>query len=245
VLLNLSDNHLDWHGSFDAYARAKLRVFENQEPTDYAVLNADDAESIRRTESIRSQKMYFSACETENPNYAACLAVSGLFSLDESRTRRLLREFRGLEHRLEEVPSADGVRYVNDSKSTTIASLRWALSRIPEPVILVMGGRHKGGDFGAIRDLVARKVRFLIAIGEASRLIDKTFVGVVSGTCAPSLEDALRYARAVARRGDTVLFSPACASFDMFKNYEERGRRFKQLIADGAGAHLLAPYPDL
>lgn len=230
LLLNLSDNHLDWHGSFDAYASAKWNVFRNQTRGDYALVNAKDLESVRRAAHMQAQKVYFNGGETDNPNWAACLAVSGIYRLDERKTKSVWHEFRGIEHRMETVPSQDGLRYINDSKSTSIASLKWALERMDRKVILIAGGRHKGGDFSALADLVSEKVRFLVAIGEAAPLIEKTFQSATRVLKVSSLDEAVRHARAVASAGDTILFSPACASFDMFRNYEERGRRFKELV---------------
>lgn len=231
ILLNLTDNHFDWHGTFENYAKAKWRIFENQMPHDYAVINVADAESMRRVGSIKSQTIYFNAGEFENPNFAACFAVAGLYRLDERKVRKTFREFRGIKHRMEEIPSQDGIRYINDSKSTTIASLKWALDRTKQKVILIMGGRHKGGDFSQLRDVIKQKVRFLIVLGEASEIIEQAFASAVTVSKAPSLVEAVRHARAVARQGDTVLFSPACASFDMFRDYQDRGDQFKETVS--------------
>ncbi len=230
IVLNLTVNHLDWHANFAEYAAAKWNLFKNQRPHDYAFLNADDIESMHRADLIQSQKVYFNGGEHENPNFAACLAVANLYRLDDHKTRKIIDEFPGIEHRLEKVPSRDGFRYFNDSKSTTIASLGWALDRMKDKAVLIMGGKHKGGDFSVLRDKIKSKVRFLVLIGEAAPVLEKAFGRIVKTMTAPNLEQAVRQARAAACASDAILFSPACASFDMFENYEDRGRKFKAIV---------------
>ena len=231
VLLNLTDNHYDWHGTFQAYADAKWNIFKNQMPEDFAILNADDAETKKRESNVRAKKKYFKSTSSENPNYEACLEVAQIFKLNEVLCRKLLKEFRGIEHRMENVNFGDGVNYINDSKSTTIASLGWALDRMNKKVVLIMGGLHKGGDFSQLQNKVKEKVKSLVVIGKASLEIEHVFRAFVSVQKAASLEDALRIARSQSKIGDTILFSPACASFDMFRDYEDRGRQFKEIVA--------------
>ncbi len=231
VLLNLTPNHCDWHGDFDAYARAKWRIFQNQTPDGYALINREDGESMKRVSSIRSRVIYFSGSESLNPNQAAVQAVADIYGVGGEAARAVFERFKGIEHRLEEVGVYRNVRYINDSKSTTLSSLEWALRRMNQPVILIAGGRHKGGDFRLLRRLVKEKVRHLVAIGEAAEVIEETFGDLVSVSRQKTLEDALRTAQDAAGPGETILFSPACASFDMFRNYEERGRRFKDILS--------------
>lgn len=232
IVLNLTVNHLDWHANFEEYAAAKWNLFKNQLPHDYALLNAEDVESMRRANLVRSQKVYFNGGEHENPNFAACLAAANLYRLDEHETRQVIDAFPGIEHRLEKLPSKDGFRYINDSKSTTIASLNWALDRMKDKTVLIMGGKHKGGDFSVLNDKIRSKVRFLVLIGEAAPVLEKTFGPIVRTLVAPTLEQAVRQARAAAQENDTILLSPACASFDMFKDYEDRGKKFKAIVQD-------------
>lgn len=231
VLLNLSPNHVDWHGSFESYAQEKLRIFKNQTSEDYAVINVLDIESMKRTQNLRSQTIYFNGPACPNPNYAAVRAVAGLFHIESSIVDHVLDQFLGLEHRFEFAGTFNGVQYINDSKSTTIASLGWALDRIEKDAILIAGGRHKGGDFRVLRDLIQKKIKFLIAFGESKKEIEMAFGDLVSVYTVESLDEALRAARAVTRAGQTVLFSPACASFDMFRDYQDRGKQFKTIIS--------------
>ena len=167
--------------------------------------------------------------------------VAKLYQVDPSVTRSVLENFSGLEHRFEEVGELHGVHYINDSKSTTIASLGWALERVREDSILIAGGRHKGGDFRVLRDLIRKKIKFLIVMGEAKEEIEGAFSDVVSVYSTESLEEAPRMARGVSRPGETVLFSPACASFDMFQDYQDRGRQFKNILASWRDGLALSP----
>lgn len=231
VLLNLNANHYDWHGSFDAYAEAKWRVFQNQTQSDYALINQDDAESKKRASSLQGQVIYFRGSDRLNPNQAAVSETAKIYGISERIVDSVFQEFKGLEHRLEEVGVYQSVRYINDSKSTTLSSLEWALRQMTRPVVLIAGGRHKGGDFRELRGMVKEKVKYLIAIGEAAQTIDSAFGDLVSVTHKKTLEEALQAARVAAGPGETVLFSPACASFDMFQNYEARGRQFKKLLS--------------
>jgi len=145
--------------------------------------------------------------------------------------RRVLREYRGLEHRLESAGELHGVRFVNDSKATNTDSLRVALQSFPEPVVLITGGRDKGQDFRPLAPLVRRAVRHLVLIGEGAETLARAWPEVPQSR-ASSIADAVEQAFEAARAsGATVLLSPGCASFDMFKDYEDRGRRFKEEVA--------------
>lgn len=231
VVLNLSSNHLDWHGSFDQYIAMKWRVFKNQDEKDYSLINVLDSESVKRASALKSQVIYFDGRESANSNYAAVEQVARLYGVDANVTQSIFENFSGLEHRFEYTGTFHGVKYINDSKSTTIASLGWALERIEDGAVLIAGGRHKGGDFRALRELVRKKVKFLILIGEAKKEIGEAFGDLVTVCPADSIQEALRVARSASRPGGTVLFSPACASFDMFQDYQDRGRQFKSVLS--------------
>jgi UDP-N-acetylmuramoylalanine--D-glutamate ligase len=142
-----------------------------------------------------------------------------------------LRGFRGVEHRIEHVRDIDGVAYYNDSKSTNIDSLKVALESFDVPVVLIAGGRGKGADYRPLRELVARRVKALVTLGEDAPLLEEAFGDVVPAERATDMADAVRRAAAAARPGETVLLSPACASFDMYDDFEHRGRVFKEIVA--------------
>ncbi len=166
-------------------------------------------------------------------NSLAAAVAARVMEVRNDVIRESLASFEGVPHRLEFVREVDGVRYVNDSKATNVNSVWYALESFEEPLLLIIGGRDKGNDYTALKPLVRRKVRVLIALGEsADKVMDE--LGPEAGEClkAQSMEDALRYARLFARSGEVVLLSPACASFDMFENYEDRGDTFKRLVAN-------------
>ncbi len=239
VLLNLSVNHLDWHPTFEHYAACKLNLFKNQTSSEVAVLNGSDLEVMKLAPQIHSQKFYFGMeSECDNPNFSAVRMVAERMGVDPDLTNSVLSSFCGIEHRLEDVGFVRNIRFINDSKSTTIASLKWALERMPEGVVLIVGGRHKGGDFSVLRDVMKKKASALIAIGECKDKLMETFKNDIPVSAAASLNDAISEAYELQGSSKTVLFSPACASFDMFRNYEDRGHKFKALVDDLRLHHL-------
>jgi UDP-N-acetylmuramoylalanine--D-glutamate ligase len=145
--------------------------------------------------------------------------------------RKSLSDFSGVEHRLEYVASAKGVKYINDSKATNVNSCWYALQSMKTPVVLILGGTDKGNDYTEIEALVKEKVRALIYLGVDNNKLHAFFDDKVSQTVdARSMQEAVSKAYELARKGDAVLLSPCCASFDLFKNYEDRGQQFKECV---------------
>lgn len=144
--------------------------------------------------------------------------------------RDVLKTFQGVEHRLENVAVIDDVRFVNDSKATTVESLYYALQSFSSPIILIAGGKDKGSDFTRLRDVIKKHVRTLVLIGDATEKMAREWDGTVPIFKAVSLQDAVETAKEHAHARDVVLLSPACASFDMFTDYEQRGRQFKAIV---------------
>ena len=163
-------------------------------------------------------------------NAMAATALATAIAVESTRLVPGLRDFPGLPHRLEQVGTLGGVRCINDSKSTNTDSLRVALASYSAPVVLIAGGRDKGGDFTGLAELARRQVRHLVAMGEAAEMIQASWPQVPTSR-VEDLAEALERALAVAGRGDVVLLSPGCASFDMFRNFEERGDLFRALVA--------------
>ncbi len=265
LLLNLTPDHLDRHTSLDEYRSLKLRLFDQQEPEDLAIVGPDDALAAAAAAHGRAGRARFAvedrggdgafvADETlvlrregritpliprerlalpgphnlENA-LAAALGAAALGAAPESIARSLAG-FGGLPHRLEPVGVVRGVRFVNDSKATNTDSLAVALASFPEPVILIAGGRDKGQDFRPLLPQVRSATSLVILIGEGRHRLAEQWAGVAMAQ-ADSLEQAVRLGLDRARPGSVVLLSPACASFDMFHDYEDRGRCFREAVA--------------
>ena len=164
-------------------------------------------------------------------NAMAATLSATVMGVSTASIRGTLRNFKGVEHRLEFVREVNGVAYVNDSKATNVDSVWYALQSFERPIVLFLGGRDKGNDYARLRDLVKKHVRAIVAIGESADKVTQAFSGIVNVTTAAGMEEAVQTASRLAQPGDVVLLSPACASFDWFENYEHRGRVFKQLVA--------------
>ncbi len=235
VILNFSPNHLDRHKDMQEYLEAKKRIFANQKGDDYTVLNAQDEVVRGFVSQTKARVAYFAGSSDINPNYAAVLAVGSVFGLKNEGMLRVLEDFNGIEHRMEHVGQIKGIKFINDSKATTVESTIWALANIRGPVLLIAGGRHKGIDYRKLLSACSDKVKRAILIGEAASIIKEALAGGLPIDEASSLEDAVRKAFAAACPGDTVLLSPMCSSYDMFCDYEERGRVFKKIVEQIGG----------
>jgi UDP-N-acetylmuramoylalanine--D-glutamate ligase len=164
-------------------------------------------------------------------NSMAAALMTRSLGIEYDVIRKTLKEFRGVEHRIEFVKELKGVKFYNDSKATNVDSMFYALGSFREPIILIAGGKDKGNDYSQVRDLVSERVKAIVAVGKGADKIQEYFNGVKPVYPAGfSMEDAVKTAQGIAQPGDVVLLSPACASFDMFDNYEHRGRVFKDLV---------------
>ncbi|MDP2938314.1 MAG: UDP-N-acetylmuramoyl-L-alanine--D-glutamate ligase [Candidatus Omnitrophota bacterium] len=230
LILNFACNHLDRYKDLQEYLAAKKRIFINQDKSDYSVLNHDDPAVKELAKETKANVVYFSQMPDLNLNQAAVLAVASILGIDKELCLEVFRAFKGIEHRLEYVAKINNVTFINDSKSTTVDSTIWAFKNISCPIVLIAGGKDKGSDYSIILDLIRKKTREVILIGEAREKIKSALRGFLSIDEAPTLEEAVNLAFSKAKSGDCVLLSPMCSSFDMFLNYEERGKIFKQAV---------------
>jgi UDP-N-acetylmuramoylalanine--D-glutamate ligase len=266
VLLNFSPDHLDRHASVEEYAQAKMKIFANQTDGDWAVINADDPETLALARKIRARRLDFAPHRSmkegivirkgmirdvrgggDTPlvplssiqliglhlraDVMAATAVARIAGVPPEAMVRAVESFTGLEHALEPVATIDGVRFINDSKATNVEAAKRAIESLDEGLVAILGGRFKGGDLSLLAEpLRARKAAAVVAIGEAQPLIQAALQGVVPVHLAATLSSAVRQAFTLAPPGGTVLLSPACASFDMFHDYAERGAMFKQEV---------------
>jgi len=264
VLLNITPDHLDRYGSMKEYVEAKGRLFMNQEPEDFAVVNMDDnivAEfssqinariipfgSVRPhpggvylkganiVSDIEGKKAEFNLESIDpdgihNPeNLMASIAVSLLCDIPQKLTIEAIEGFRGLSHRMEYAGERSNVRFYDDSKATNVGALMKNLETVKKKVVLIAGGKDKGGAYEPLVKLVSGKVRGLVLIGEAAGKIRAALGESAPTVLASSMEEAVDRAWSLARSGDIVLLSPACSSFDMFTGYAERGDVFKRAV---------------
>jgi UDP-N-acetylmuramoylalanine--D-glutamate ligase len=166
-------------------------------------------------------------------NYANAMSViiaAKIMGLDNNKIKKALGSFQGVEHRLEFVREINGVKYINDSKATNIDSVWYALRSFNNPIFLILGGQDKGNDYNQIKDLVLEKVKKIYAIGSSADKIFDFFHSIVKVEIQPSMEASVAVSNKEARENDIVLLSPACASFDMYQNYEHRGKVFKEAV---------------
>ncbi len=163
-------------------------------------------------------------------NAMAAALIARTMNVPTASVRATLKNFKGVEHRLEFVREFDGVTYVNDSKATNADSVWYALQSFPQPIVLLLGGRDKGNDYSTLFPLVQKHVKAIVAIGESAEKVSTAFDNMKPLATASNMQEAVEQARKFAQSGDVVLLSPACASFDWFDNYEHRGRAFKELV---------------
>ncbi|HEV8686142.1 MAG TPA: UDP-N-acetylmuramoyl-L-alanine--D-glutamate ligase [Gaiellaceae bacterium] len=240
VLLNLEPDHLDRHGSFEEYRDAKLRAFANQQDADIAIVPSAFGEVPGRARQIEFSAEDPLPAEPRIPgahnreNAAAAVAAARAAGLDEARIVKALRAFTGVPHRLELVAERDGVRFVNDSKATNVAATLRALAAYDAPLLLIAGGRGKGEGFEPLARAARGRVRRAYLIGETAGELAAALRDVPH-ELSDGLEPAVRAAAAEARRGEVVLLSPACASYDQFRDFEQRGDEFRRLAREVAG----------
>ncbi len=263
VVLNIDQDHLDWHLTLEEYISAKKRIFKNQRPEDILILNLDDPITRSFVEGARPRVFYFSLKAKTNAyvdddmlklnidgkvyplvkvselklvgvhnlyNALASSLTAFLAGAELDDIRKTLLEFSGLPHRIEFVREIRGVKFFNDSKATNPHAVRWALKSFDRNVILILGGKEKHLDYSTLIDDVREKVKSLIIFGENAPSLEKAFSGIVPLYRVNSLKEVVDKALELAESGDIVLFSPGTSSFDMFKNYKERGEKFKDEV---------------
>lgn len=264
LLLNITEDHLDRYPDMASYIAAKARIFENLQPEDVAILNAEDPLVAELAPRIRARQVWFSSARLlqqgmgyeqgqlvwrwqghEERFSASELRLRGLHNVENVMAALIpaLLEgcpaelawsaacaFAGLDHRMVAVRQLDGVWYYNDSKGTNVGSVVKSLAGLAAPVTLIAGGKDKGGDYAPLAELVRQRVAHLLLIGEAAGRIAQALGSLTDTRFAASLPEAVTLARHLTPAGGAVLLSPGCSSYDMFKNYGERGDVFTQAV---------------
>lgn len=271
VLTNITEDHLNRHGTMEVYTAMKMRMFKRQGPEDFAIFNADDPALKALPKQVRSRVLMFSrlkevergafvrdgmivvnisgeektVCRTEEvmipgphnlENALAAVCAASAMEVPVPVIRHSLKTFRGVEHRIESVRVLDGVEYFNDSKGTNVDSTIKAVQTMKKPTVIILGGYDKHCSFDPLsREMVQSEyMKQAVLIGETADQIEASLIkeGFENITRADTLENAVAICRKLADDGWNILLSPACASFDMFSDYEERGRVFKQIVND-------------
>jgi UDP-N-acetylmuramoylalanine--D-glutamate ligase len=231
VLLNLEPDHLDRHGTFEAYRDAKLRIFERARAKVVPRGLGLDGIEFAADDPLPAEPRIPGAHNRENA--AAATAAARAAGIDDDAIAEALRTFAGVEHRLELVRELDGVRYVNDSKATNTAAARRGVAAYDAPLRLILGGSLKGEDFAPLARELPANVRSVYLIGEATdQLAAALDAAGRTYTRDIDLAHAVAHAHADAQPGDIVLLSPAAASFDQFKSFEERGDAFRRIVGE-------------
>lgn len=266
MILNITPDHLSYHGTFSQYVESKWKIASNQQAGDVVILNADDPAVAPAASAVRGTVRFFSTTrEVEGAfirggeivlrdqqhneeilmslrrlglpgvhnaaNSMAASMAARAFEVRNENIRDSLMSFSGVEHRLESVRIHKGARFVNDSKATNVNATWYALSSYDRPIVWIAGGRGDSNNYAELDPLVAANVKSIVCIGEEADAIFNHWCTTKRCAKADTLEDAIRIAQDMALAEDVVLFSPACKSFDMFANYEERGRAFKRIVA--------------
>ena len=259
ILLNITEDHLDRYRNFNEYKEAKYRIFENQTEGDYALINTNILPVVKGKPKVlpfsthqevsegafaRNGNLYVRFGGREfiykrelspligihnTENILTALLTAHIYGIEQAITEDVLKTFRGLPHRVEHIRTINGITFYNDSKATNVDAAKRALESIDGNIVLIAGGKDKGGSYHAIAE-VADKIRALVVIGEAQEKIVQELGGLIKTYSEKSMEDAVLKAREVARAGDMVLLSPMCSSFDMFKDYKDRGNTFRRIV---------------
>lgn len=261
VLTNITPTHLDFHKSYEVYQMTKKKIFNNHTSDDLAVINKDDEVSMKITDDIKSTKVYYGHDKTNLAYYdeegiyydgklviklddiilkgkhnyqnimGAIIAVKK-YGVTNEVIQKVLKEFKGVEHRLEYVDTIDGVTYYNDSKATNCVSTITALNSFDKPTILLLGGYDRGHSFHDLDDSM-KNVKCVVCFGETKNRIEE-FCNDLNIKCYKNdtLKEAMNVVKNICTPGDVVLLSPACASWDQYDRFEDRGDEFKNLVRE-------------
>lgn len=257
---NISPDHSDWHGSFDAYFKAKQNIFKNQKPDDKLVLNIDDERLSKLKNEIKSEIISISL-EDKNAlfhyeksyiyhgekkmidtrklripglhnvqNVLVAVAITNALNISDEDIERACYSFNAVEHRIEFVRELNGVKFYNDSKGTNVDSTIKALSSFENPIILIAGGYDKKVSFKEMFEQYGERIKKLILMGQTAIQMEEEANNVKDITLVKDMKEAVKLSYEVMEKGDIVLLSPACASWGMYKNYIDRGNEFKDLV---------------
>lgn len=267
AIINITPDHIAWHGDFENYISSKSKIFKNQNKDDYTILNYDDKILREISKKSKANLIWFSVknkldqgafiedgwlvirkdLRTEKiikkdkiqipgdhnlENVLASILMSSLMGISVETIASVLKEFKGVEHRIEYVKTKEGIAFYNDSKGTNPDSTIKAINALDSPIILIAGGHNKGSEFEQLIDEFHGKIKELVLLGETKDIIKKAAIdqGFNKIHLVGNMKEAVELSYKLANRGDNILLSPACASWGMYNNFEERGRDFKTIV---------------
>jgi UDP-N-acetylmuramoylalanine--D-glutamate ligase len=269
ILLNLTPDHQDRYKTSEDYYKAKMKIFENQDENDFAIVNLDDKKIVENLDTVKSRKFYFSQkrhnfegafvedgkvylqfkkegiieivdskdLKIKGPhnleNVMASSIAGYINGVEKEKIKEALVEFQSLPHRLEFVAEINGALFYNDSKATNVDSVKKALQSFEGNIVLLLGGRDKGADFSSLKEEVLKRCLKVVGFGEARKKVREVFKGKIEFEEFETLNEATLSLKERAKKGEIIVLSPACASFDEFKNFEDRGEKFKKWIVEG------------
>ena len=247
VLLNISENHLDQHKDMAEYVDAKFKIFALQTAADFAILPEYLLEEAKKR-GVRATLCTFANTglfaniklmgEHNKRNAEVAFQACQIFGTREEDAVVAVGNFAPLAHRFENIGEVDGVLYINDSKCTTIEALRVSLESCTRPAIFLAGGKFKGGDLHSLIPLLQQKVKAVVLYGGCREYFEKAWQNIVPLTWDENLKTAMQRVRTLAVSGDMVVLSPATASYDQYKNYQERGAHFRALVEELKGTKV-------
>ncbi|SYX09325.1 UDP-N-acetylmuramoylalanine--D-glutamate ligase,UDP-N-acetylmuramoyl-L-alanyl-D-glutamate synthetase,UDP-N-acetylmuramoylalanine--D-glutamate ligase,Mur ligase middle domain [Chlamydia poikilotherma] len=240
AILNVSDNHLDYHKTLQAYSEAKNNIAKCLQASNSLWVGEGVSSGKSYLDYTREIALILDKGSALKPlylhdrnNYCAAYTLANeILSIPLEAFLKAIQTFEKPPHRIEYLGEKDGVRYINDSKATTMSSVEKALMAVKENVIVILGGRNKGSNFTSLIPVLTQTVKHIVAMGECRNQITQALSSSLPLTQARDLQEAVSIAQSIAQPGDVVLLSPGCASFDQFRSFEERGDCFKQLVGD-------------
>lgn len=243
-ILNITKDHIPHHGSFAKYIKAKCKIFAKQTKKDFLVINQKDKIVVKIAKKSKAKILHFAMPKKITPpaikgqhnleNAMASYQIAKAFGIDDKSIQKAFNQFKGVEHRIEEFFTTKGIQFINDSKATnvdsTITALKTFGKKNKKNIFLILGGQDKGDSYKPLKKYIKNHIKKVLVIGTAEKMIKKDLQNTKKLVICKTMKIAVKHTKKNAKKGDILLLSPACASFDSYKNFEMRGKDFKKLV---------------
>ncbi len=244
AILNITKDHISHHGTFSKYIKAKCKIFAKQTKKSFLVINQKDKIISKIAKKNKAKILHFAMPKKITPpaikgqhnleNVMASYQIAKAFGIDDKSIQKAFNQFKGVEHRIEEFFTSKGIKFINDSKATNVDSTITALKTFCEKgqknIFLILGGQDKGDSYKPLKKYIKNHIKKVLVIGTAEKYIKKDLQNTKKLVICKTMEIVVKHAKKNAKKGDILLLSPACASFDSYKNFELRGKDFKKLV---------------